>query len=180
MQKENREIIEGIWGITCMTKEDWIQVLNTTEGISDYDIVAIIISVLSLVITILSLIMQKRQNITNLQAIYFEEIFKEYFMSKIPDKLRLLSFDDNGKLSKTYRDIINVFLDMVIDSAYFAYAKKDFYDELQQKTKDLEEKLILMANNEILEVEKQNAFIYSVHEDAMDIIKYVNKNYHKF
>lgn len=154
--------------------------LNTTEGISNYDIVAIIISVVSLVITALSLIMQKRQNITNLQAIYFEEIFKDYFVNKIPDKLRLLSFDSNGKLSKTYRDIIDVFLDMIIDSAYFAYAKKDFYDELQQKTKDLEEKLMSMANNEIYELEQQNAFIYSVHEDAMGIVKYVNKNYHKF
>lgn len=163
-----------------MTKEEWIQVLNTTEGISNYDIVAIIISVVSLVITALSLIMQKRQNITNLQAIYFEEIFKDYFVNKIPDKLRLLSFDSNGKLSKTYRDIIDVFLDMIIDSAYFAYAKKDFYDELQQKTKDLEEKLMSMANNEIYELEQQNAFIYSVHEDAMGIVKYVNKNYHKF
>ena len=63
-----------------MNKSDWLDVLNEIHGgISDYDIIAIIISVISLIITILSLLMQRRQNITNLQAIYFEEIFKNYF-----------------------------------------------------------------------------------------------------
>lgn len=164
-----------------MNKSDWLDVLNEIHGgISDYDIIAIIISVISLIITILSLLMQRRQNITNLQAIYFEEIFKNYFMKKIPNKLRMLSFNKNGKLSKSYREIINVFLDMIIDSAYFAYAKKDFYDELKQMVTNLEDKLIAKANNAVLELEQQKDFIYSVHEDTKNIVKLVNKNYHKF
>ena len=164
-----------------MNKSDWLDVLNEIHGgISDYDIIAIIISVISLIITILSLLMQRRQNITNLQAIYFEEIFKYYFMKKIPNKLRMLSFNKNGKLSKSYREIINVFLDMIIDSAYFAYAKKDFYDELKKMVTNLEDKLIAKANNAVLELEQQKDFIYSVHEDTKNIVKLVNKNYHKF
>ena len=104
------------------------------------------------------------------------EIFKNYFMKKIPNKLRMLSFNKNGKLSKSYREIINVFLDMIIDSAYFAYAKKDFYDELKKMVTNLEDKLIAKANNAVLELEQQKDFIYSVQEDTKNIVKLVNKN----
>lgn len=164
-----------------MNKSDWLEVLNAVnDGISFYDIIAIIISVASLIITILSLLMQRRQNITNLQATYFEEIFKKYFMKKIPQKLTMLSFNKNGQLCKSYREIIDVFLDMIIDSAYFAYAKKDFYDKLKNEVTNLEDKLIDKAGDVVLEKVEQNEFIYSIHEDTKSIVKLVNKNYHRF
>ena len=79
--------------------------------------------------------------------------------------------------------IIKLILDYQVAlllSNHSAYAKKDFYDELKKMVTNLEDKLIAKANNAVLELEQQKDFIYSVHEDTKNIVKLVNKNYHKF
>lgn len=43
---------------------------------------ALIISIISVVFSIVALRIQKKLNTTNLQAIYYEEIFKEYLVKK--------------------------------------------------------------------------------------------------
>ena len=53
-------------------------------------------------------------------------------------------------------------------------------EELKIKTISLEDKLIECASEEIIDISKQKTFLYSMHEDVMDIIKLINKNYHNF
>ena len=71
-------------------------------------------------------------------------------------------------------------MEMVRKSAYFAYAKNDFYEELRKRTIQLDEKLVVKAGETEQDEFKQKEFIFSVHQDIMKIVKLVNKNYHSF
>ena len=53
---------------------------------------ALIISFLSLGFSIAAISIQKKLNTTNLQAIYYEEIFKDYLVKKIPNAARQLTY----------------------------------------------------------------------------------------
>lgn len=143
------------------------------------DIGAIIISFIALLLSIYSMNLQKKINEINLQAKYFEEIFQEYFVQKIPNAARKLDFNSDNKLDVSYKELNKVIMEMIKDCAYFAYAKHDFYEELCQKTKDFEEKMINMAGEVQPSRDEQVKRIYSLHQDLMDIVKFINKNYMK-
>ena len=69
---------------------------------------------------------------------------------------------------------------MICDAKYYAYAKHDFFIELKNATLNLDEKLVTAASKVEPDKDVQNEFIYSIHEDIMQIFKLINKNYHKF
>lgn len=163
-----------------MTQEEIIDLLQKIALSDRLDICALIGAVVAIIVSVIGLVMQKRMNSANLQAKYFEEIFKQYFIEKIPECAKKLSFNQNGKLNPSYRKLNDMFMEMVRKSAYFAYAKNDFYEELRNQTKLLDEKLVIMAGKIETDEKKQKEFIYSVHQDIMKIVKLVNKNYHSF
>ena len=163
-----------------------IIVIQSVSSISFVDkceiliaILAFLASVIALIISVVSLIQNKKINTTNLQARYFEEIFKEYIVKRIPNAVSKIDFQE-GRLNKKYKKLVDVMMDMVEHSKYYAYAKHEFYEELKIKTISLEDKLIECASEEIIDIIKQKTFLYSIHEDVMDIIKLINKNYHNF
>lgn len=137
---------------------------------------ALIISVISAAFSLLSLRIQKKLNTTNLQAIFYEDIFKNYLIKDVPNAARLLIYRD-GKLDNNYKKLNLVFLKMMDECAYFAYANHDFYDELRIKCTNLDEKLVTEAGITNCDRDKQRRFIYSVNEDIMDIVRFINKNY---
>lgn len=163
-----------------MSQEEIIEILEKIALSDQLDLIAMITSVLAIIVSVAGIIIQKRLNSSNLQAKYFEEIFKDYFLVKIPKYANNLRFNSNGKLNMSYKELNNVFMEMVRKSAYFAYAKNDFYEELRKQTIQLDEKLILKAGETEQNEYKQKEFIFSVHQDIMKIVKLVNKNYHSF
>lgn len=163
-----------------MSQEEIIEILEKIALSDQLDIVAMITSVLAIIISFAGIVIQKRLNSSNLQSKYFEEIFKDYFLVKIPKCAKSLSFNSNGKLNASYKELNNVFMEMVRKSAYFAYAKNDFYEELRKRTIQLDEKLVVKAGETEQDEFKQKEFIFSVHQDIMKIVKLVNKNYHSF
>lgn len=154
-------------------------VVNNSSDDTLIAFVALIVAVLSFVVSLVAIRQNTSINTTNLQAKYFEDIFKSYIVDRIPETVSKLEFVD-GKLNHAYRDLNNVMMEMIADSKYFAYAKKDFYDELQGMTRDLEDKLITQSNKESLDMDYQKKFIYEIHMDIMEIVKFINKNYHHF
>ena len=137
---------------------------------------ALIISFLSLGFSIAAISIQKKLNTTNLQAIYYEEIFKDYLVKKIPNAARKLTYV-NGKLGPSYKQISEILLKMVDDSAYFAYANHEFYAKLRELYTELDDKLGSEAGKNWVSLDSQKMFIYSVNEDIMEIVKFINKNY---
>lgn len=157
-------------------------VLNQGAGLSAdtwIEGLALFISALAFIGSIIALVQNRNMNITNLQARYFEEIFKEYVVKKIPDAVEKLCFEE-GRLSPNYKELNNVMMDMICSAKYYAYAKHDFYSELKAKTQNLEDKLIIQAGKKLDEIDLQVKFVYEVHQDIMDIVTYINQNYHKF
>ena len=137
---------------------------------------ALIISIISVVFSIVALRIQKKLNTTNLQAIYYEEIFKEYLVKKIPDAVRKLKYEQ-GHLDGSYREISMTLLKMIDDSAYFAYANNSFYNKLRDLYGVLDEEMIKEASRIGVSRDEQKKFIYSVNVDIQEIVKFINKNY---
>ncbi len=138
---------------------------------------AFVLSVISVLISFWALILQKKLNTINLQAVFFEKIFQDYFIEKIPSAAKKLSFDNNGKLKSSYREINRTLMEMMEQCMYFYFAKREFYDELKQRCQQLEDKLIETSNEFIENRSKQSEFIHSVEEDISDIVKCINDNY---
>ena len=65
---------------------------------------ALIISVISAAFSLLSLRIQKKLNTTNLQAVFYEDIFKNYLIKDVPNAARLLIYRD-GKLDNNYKKL---------------------------------------------------------------------------
>lgn len=144
------------------------------EGIS------IVLSIIALVVSGISIFYQIKLNNTNLQSIYFEEIFGKYLKDKIPRVMERLDFNASGKLCVEYRQINKEFMAMIRDCGYFKYAKNDFYYELTEKTKDLEEHLVDVAGKIIENKEQQKKIKLSLHKEVQDIFALINKNYQRF
>ncbi len=144
---------------------------------------ALIVSFVSLVfssaISIWTICQTRKINTTNLEAKHFEKIFTEYIVIKIPNAVEQVEFENN-KLSAAYRELISIMMDMIDDAKYYAYAKKEFYQQLRDRTMGLEDRLIAQANKIEKDEENQVKFIYGIHEEVSGIIKLINKNYHDF
>lgn len=140
---------------------------------------ALIVSIVAFLVSIYSSYLQKRLNEINLQAGYFEKIFEDYFVRQIPKSARKLHFNSENRLDASYKELNLVMMHMIKDCAYFAYAKHDFYDELCEMTKKLEERMINLAGEVEASRDEQVKTIYSLHQDLMDIVKFINRNYMK-
>ena len=138
---------------------------------------ALAASLLAIGISVVAIVTQKHMNTINLQATYYEQIFKQYFLVRIPDAAEKLEYEQDGRLSKEYRELNKVFLNMMKDCRYFAYANNGFYRGLKERVQNLEEKLIDEASHIENDIDKRMMFIYSIHQDIMRIIKEINKHY---
>lgn len=141
-------------------------------------VVSILSAIFTLLIGIITLQQNKKINTTNLEAKHFEEIFTKYIVKQIPEAVEEIEFVDNSLCS--YKHLVSILMDMICDCKYYAYAKHEFYQTLQHKCMDLEDKLLIQAQTKETNPDKQSEFIYHIHEDLVDIIKLINKNYHNF
>ncbi len=155
-----------------------IQQLQSSTGWPE--IMASVLSVLAIMISIISIIEQRKINRTNLQSTYFKEIFSDYLLHKIPDAASKINFNNKGYILNNYKTVNKIFMDMIKKCGYYKYAKNDFYVQLIQMTKDLEDKLVSKNGICISDINEQNLFLIMIHQDVMNIIKFINKNYHKF
>ena len=154
-------------------------IYNKEQGVTNFEMASLCLSIIAIVISVLTIISDVKLNRTNLQAVYFEQIFGVYLKEKIPSAMEKLDFNSNGRLNNRYREINRVFMEMVRECGYFKYAKNDFYYELIKKTQELDEKLVELAGKRVKKDEQQNEKIL-IHKEVQDIVNLINKNYHKF
>ncbi len=158
--------------------ELWDKIINlsATDKIA---LLALLISFLSALLAIYSYRLQKRINVQNLQAVYFEKIFQGYLLKDIPEMVTELGFDGDGKLKKNYRQVNKMMMNMVKDARYFLYANREFYLDLTDKTQALEDALIELSGKSILFKEEQDEELLNIHLLVSEIISCINKHYCK-
>ena len=70
-------------------------------------------------------------------------------------------------------------MEMIKKAKYFAYANNDFYCSLKEKTLNLEDELITLADSTIKDMDKQKDELVRMHLLISEIVSFVNKHYCK-
>jgi hypothetical protein len=143
------------------------------------EIAALIISIVAVIISIaVGYIQHKREyniNQTNLEAVYFNDIYKEYLIKRIPIARRYIRFDKNGVLKDTNK-IIKELNNIRQDSIYYLYNDEKFYNELKKKCQDLEDYLVRNSTNYLLG-EEQTEFHNKLQNELKAIYRIINDKF---
>ena len=140
------------------------------------DFVAVLMSFFAIVISGIAIWQTWKINTTNLQSIYYENVFKKYLLKSIPKAYMKIKFE-NGSMTDTYKKLNNVVMDMLQDAKYFEFAKKDFYGELQKRAIKLDEKLVSNSSKIFSSMSEREAFKAEIKDDIGEIFKLINRYY---
>ena len=84
----------------------------------------------------------KKINRINLENKYYEKIFDDIILYKIPQARKYFFYSkDSGKFEGT-KKLQGVLVKLMKDSLFFYYKNKEFYNELSSTIKEIEEYLI--------------------------------------
>lgn len=141
-------------------------------------IIAIILSALSIVSSIICFIFtflqNKKINKINMNARIYNEIFDKFLIERIPKARTYLRFENNKlvdseQLSDTLADLLNTIL-------YFRYADKKFYELLHTQIQDIEDFVLECGNKQF--VQEEQGRVFDQIQDKLEILyKTVNDNY---
>lgn len=141
-------------------------------------IIAIILSALSIVSSIVCFIFtflqNKKINKINMNARIYNEIFDIFLIERIPKARTYLRFENNKlvdseQLSDTLTDLLNTIL-------YFRYADKKFYELLHTQIQDIEDFVLECGNKQF--VQEEQGRVFNQIQDKLEILyKTVNDNY---
>lgn len=143
------------------------------------EIAALIVSIVATIIALaVAYIQHKREhsiNQTNLEAVYFNEIYKEYLIKRIPTARKYIYIDKNGILKDTdkIRDELN---NIRQDSLYYFYNDEDFYKELKKKCQNLEDYLVESLTNPLVG-EEQTEFYSKLQSELKAIYRIINNKF---
>lgn len=137
-----------------------------------------VISLGAAAIAIISAIVVYRQteriNRINLQSAFFDEIYKEHLIRKIPEARRYIGFV-NGRLIGTDK-LVDELNDIRKDSLYFYYNNKIFFQKLKDIMQELENFLIVREGR-IVEVDEQVEIVEKIQNDIERIYACINEFY---
>lgn len=143
------------------------------------EIAALVVSILAVIITIINFLFQQKRETKffrkNLDAEYFNEIYKDSFIFKIPTSRRYISFTTEGNLvgvEKLIEELTNV----RAHSIYYHYNDFDYYSSLKEQVESIEDFLVLTAQK-TLHGEDQNDFFNKLNTK---IKKLYEINYKKY
>lgn len=143
------------------------------------EIAALIVSIVAAIIALaVAYIQHKREfsiNQTNLEAVYFNEIYKEYLIKRIPNARKYIHIDMNGVLKDTdkIRDELN---NIRQDSLYYFYNDEKFYNKLKLKCQSFEDYLIRSSSTPLVG-EEQTEFLNNLQSELKDIYKIINDKF---
>lgn len=160
-------------------KNKIIQNLLWFVGGLHLEIAALVVSILAVIITIINFLFQQKRETKffrkNLDAEYFNEIYKDSFIFKIPTSRRYISFTTEGNLvgvEKLIEELTNV----RAHSIYYHYNDFDYYSSLKEQVESIEDFLVLTAQK-TLHGEDQNDFFNKLNTK---IKKLYEINYKKY
>ena len=112
------------------------------------DIMALALSCVAILMSILELVKNDEINKVNLQSVYYQQIFEDYLLNDIPRKITYIDFDDEGKLNEDYRQLTITLMEMLEKCLYFKFANKKFYDRLKDLISELDDELIIISGKQ--------------------------------
>lgn len=134
------------------------------------ELASLIIAIISLVI---SFFQNKKINSLNLQSRYFEKIFDEYLIKKIPESRKYIKYH-NDRLVDADR-LIDTTDELKKDSLYFKYSNKEFYEKLKKNIDDLGVFLTDCSNRNESDLDQQVKNLLEIGEKIESIYKLINK-----
>lgn len=161
--KELTEIIR----VYCNQRNDFSEHIST------------LLSIIAIAISIYAVLYEKKINNNNLQADYYKEIFGDYLKNSIPEVSSKLSYDGNGRLERSYRDVTRVLFEMYAHCGYFKYVDNDFYEQLKNEIQAFDDLSINKASESIREIENQTKSLIELHQQIERIVQLINKQYQK-
>jgi hypothetical protein len=143
------------------------------------DIVALVLSIVSIIVTIIftiyELVENRKINDITLEAEYFDFLFKELLLKQIPLSRVRLVFDGNGKLTGA-DDLIEVLSSMRKNSIYFQYTNPKFYKKLKKQLQGIEDLLEETVDKKLI-AEDQTIFFNELKEKMEFLYNLMRKKY---
>ena len=140
----------------------------------DLECVAIVLSIIAIIVSVIGLFQTKKVNTINLNSEHIKDIYKEFLTQKIPDSLRYLNYNDNHELSGEQK-LQNTLLEFLKSIRYFEYLDEEFYIDIKMKIQRLEDYII---GSELQNYDVSKDFFYkNVKEMLVDIYNTVSNKY---
>lgn len=124
-------------------------------------IVSAVIAGISAAISIVSCIYNNKQtkkiNNINIKSRYFEKIFDEYLIYKIPEARQYIRFNEKGHLDD-FQKMIDELSGMSKSASFFRFDNKEFFNKLKSVTQELENYLSDCGNKSFDNEEQANVY----------------------
>lgn len=141
-------------------------------------IVSAVIAFFSMVVTIVLFKLNYNQvkmiNEISLRSNYYEKIFDEHLIKHIPNARKYLRFQ-NDRLVDT-ENLVTELTKLRIDSLYFKYSNKPFYNKLKEITQDIEDYL-MECGNKRFEPEEQAEIYQKIHKMISELYDIISKSH---
>lgn len=141
------------------------------------DIIATVALFLSAAIAIGDVTVNRKMNKSNLNSYYFNEIYREHLISKIPQARKRISINYNGNLVG-YEDMVQEMKDIQSDSLFYKYNNEKYFEKLKKAAQNVEDFLIAEAG-ETFSREEQVHFMNELHKRMTELYKILNDQYIK-
>ncbi len=150
-----------------------ISAIESADNLGVWDIIPLILSLIAISLTIVQIFNTKQQHKSSIEANLLNKIFEEHLLCSFPKKFATLKFNEYGNLTSAnlFTDELN---EIRMDSQYYQYADKDFYNELKQKLQSLEDFVVNSCNKTFLPSE-QPTFFQEVQGRMGEIYKLIDK-----
>ena len=139
------------------------------------DIIEIISAVLALIFSIISFFIalnaSKKDSINSLQSRYYEKIFDDYLINKLPKARELITFN-NGEMIGA-EDLIDELDAMKSSSLYFKYNNAEFYDQLTSAIDNTTKYISESCNSNPIDQDRQSEIIKKTKELITDIYQII-------
>lgn len=117
-------------------------------------IVSGIISALALFVAaihaIIDYYLMKHANQFQTRTGYYNKIFDDYLIKRIPDARKYIRFDENDKLADS-KVLISALDDMMNDAVYFKYNNCDFYERLKKQVIEFADFISKYSNEKVVD-----------------------------
>ena len=110
-----------------------------------------------------------------MQSRYYEKIFDDYLINKIPKGRKYLKYLDDGSFTGANK-LIDTLSDLKNESLYFKYHNEEFYDDLVNLIETLEKILTDFSNSSEKDQDRQYKNLDKIKSKIVDIYQLIYKN----
>lgn len=151
------------------------------NGFQSMDFVAISISFVSLITTILFAILSYRQNAKfkdiDLEAGFIKELFEKYFVKMIPEQREKIRCGANGYLELD-NHLCNTLNDIRREFEYFKFLDYAFYRELGSQVHDIDDLLVKSHNHRLDDSSDVQDLFDRLDSKLKKLYRLVSRKYH--